>query len=78
MVDGGDQDDKVIAVATKDRFYRDYTSITQLPQHLTDEIRHFFCVYKALEGKVTEAKEMLDADAAVEMVKTCMDKFDNE
>ena len=78
MIDGGDQDDKVIAVPTKDRFFRDFTSITQLPQHLTDEIRHFFSVYKALEGKVTEAKEMLDADEAKAMIKVCMERYDEE
>ena len=78
MVDGGDQDDKVIAVPTKDRHFRDYDSITQLPKHLTEEIRHFFSVYKALEGKVTEAKEMLDADAAKEMVAICKKRYDEK
>ena len=78
MVDGGDQDDKVIAVPTKDRHFRDFDSITQLPQHFTDEIRHFFSVYKALEGKVTEAKEMLDADAAKEMVAICKKRYDEK
>jgi inorganic pyrophosphatase len=78
MVDGGDQDDKVICVATKDRFFRDFESINQLPKHLVEEIRHFFTVYKALEGKVTEAKEMLDADAAREMIKVCKQRYDEE
>ena len=78
MIDGGDQDDKVIAVPTKDRHFRDFDSITQFPQHLTDEIRHFFSVYKALEGKVTEAKEMLDADAAKDMVSVCRKRYDEK
>ena len=75
MVDGGDQDDKVIAVPTKDRHFRDYDSINQLPKHLTEEIRHFFSVYKALEGKVTEAKEMLDAAEARDMVSVCIKRY---
>ena len=78
MIDGGDQDDKVICVATKDRFFKDFNSINQLPKHLTEEIRHFFSVYKALEGKVTEAKEMLDADEAKAMIKVCMERYDKE
>ncbi len=75
MIDGGDQDDKVITVATKDRYLRDVESVDQLPTHIVDELKHFFSVYKALEGKVTEAKEMLGPDAAKDMVSVCMKRY---
>jgi inorganic pyrophosphatase len=75
MIDGGDQDDKVITVATKDRYLRDVESVDQLPKHIVDELKHFFSVYKALEGKVTEAKEMLGPDAAKDMVSVCMKRY---
>ncbi len=75
MIDGGDQDDKVIAVATKDRYLRDLESVDQLPKHIVEELRHFFSVYKALEGKVTEAKEMLGPDEARDMVSVCMKRY---
>ncbi|MBR7153417.1 MAG: inorganic diphosphatase [Candidatus Methanomethylophilaceae archaeon] len=78
MVDGGDIDDKVLAVPTKDRHFKDFEDVSQLPAHLVEELRHFFCVYKALEGKVTEAKEMLDAAAARDMVQTCIDRYAQE
>ena len=78
MIDGGDQDDKVICVATKDRFFNGFDSVKQLPEHLSKEIMHFFSVYKTLEGKETKADEMQDADAAREMVKTCMEMYDKE
>ena len=78
MIDGGDQDDKVICVATQDRFFNGFDSIKQLPEHVTDEIRHYFSIYKTLEGKKTEAKEMLDADAGKDMVKTCMKMYDEK
>lgn len=75
MIDGGDQDDKVIAVATKDLFFSGIDNIDQLPEHITDEIRHFFSIYKALEGKITEPREMLDKDEAKEMIITCMERY---
>ncbi len=75
MIDGGDQDDKVITVATKDRYLRDVESVDQLPKHIVDELKHFFSVYKALEGKVTETKEMLGPDAAKDMVSVCMKRY---
>ena len=75
MIDSGDQDDKVIAVPLKDRHFKDFDDISQLPGHLTEEIRHFFTVYKALEGKVTEAKEMLGPEAAREMISVCVKRY---
>jgi len=75
MIDGGDQDDKVITVATKDRYLRDIEGVDQLPKHIVDELKHFFSVYKALEGKVTETKEMLGPDAAKDMVSVCMKRY---
>ncbi|MBP5203924.1 MAG: inorganic diphosphatase [Candidatus Methanomethylophilaceae archaeon] len=75
MIDGGDQDDKVITVATKDRYLRDLENVDQLPKHIVDELKHFFSVYKALEGKVTETKEMLGPEEAKEMVSVCMKRY---
>ena len=75
MIDGGDQDDKVITVATKDRYLRELESVDQLPRHIVDELKHFFSVYKALEGKVTETKEMLGPDEAKDMVSVCMKRY---
>lgn len=75
MIDGGDQDDKVIAVATNDLFFNGLDNIDQLPKHIIDEIRHFFSVYKALEGKITEPKEILGKDEAKKMIRNCIERY---
>lgn len=31
-----------------------YTSVDELPKHIFQELKHFFSVYKQLEGKKTE------------------------
>src|SRR3954468_23649678 len=49
MIDNGDSDDKIIAVAANDPGVNHYTNIEQLPQHFFDELRHFFEEYKKLE-----------------------------
>jgi len=65
MIDGGKLDEKIIAVCSHDPLYNDYHDICELPTHVTEEIRHFFRVYKELEsGKHTEVGEMKGRDAA--------------
>ncbi|AIM36127.1 inorganic diphosphatase [Sphingobacterium sp. SG20118] len=51
MVDGGEQDDKIIAVAKNDPVYNYITDIEQLSPHSMKEIVQFFESYKALEKK---------------------------
>lgn len=53
MEDGGEMDEKIIALPFSDPTYAGYKSIHELPTHITDEIMHFFTVYKQLEGKDT-------------------------
>ena len=56
MLDNGFPDDKIISIPFDDPMYNSYTDITQLPAHISDEMKHFFSVYKNLEGKVVETK----------------------
>jgi len=53
MHDGEDRDEKVVAVAMGDPNYNFMFDISQLPEHLLEEIRHFFTVYKELESRKT-------------------------
>ena len=69
MIDGGKQDDKIIALPFSDPTYKSIKSIHELPSHIFDEIKHFFTVYKQLENKQTAVKELFDRDEAVEIVK---------
>lgn len=75
MVDGGDNDEKIIAVAEGDRDYKDVTKIEDLPKHLVDEMCHFFSVYKALENKVTEINGTVGKEEAEKLVQAAMDGY---
>ena len=46
-----------------------------LPPHLFDEMKHFFSVYKALEGKQAVAKDVNDRAAAVQVIRQAMDHY---
>ena len=51
MTDGGEADEKVIAVASGDPRYAHVTDITEANQHVLKEIAHFFSTYKQIQKK---------------------------
>lgn len=70
MVDTGSLDEKVIAICAHDPLYNSYHDISELPSHISEEIMHFFKVYKELEhGKFTEVKDILGHKAGEEAVR---------
>ena len=69
MIDNQEEDEKIIAIPFNDPSLTPYKDITQLPQHTFDEISHFFRVYKSLEGHETVVREVLGADAAMEIIE---------
>ena len=75
MVDSGKRDEKIIALPFGDPTYKDYTDIEQLPSHIFDELRHFFTVYKSLEGKKTAVDEVQGHEAAIKIVKECIENY---
>ena len=75
MIDGGKEDDKIIAIPFSDPTYRDINSIDELPVHIFDEIMHFFTVYKQLENKQTAVKELFDRKEAEEIVQASIDAY---
>lgn len=78
MVDQGEQDDKILAVATRDPIYRDYESIEQLPEHLPKEIFNFFEIYKLLENKKTIVKGWQGKDEAIRVIRRSMNIYDKK
>lgn len=75
MMDSGRNDEKIIAVPFDDPTYNSYTDISQIPQHKFDEIRHFFKVYKELEGKETVVNDIHGAEDAKKIIKCAIDGY---
>lgn len=80
MKDNGLYDEKIIAVPLNDPFYSPFTNITEIPAHIMEEIKHFFAVYKTLEGKDTAIDEVEDVEVAKQIISDCIKayKFDIE
>lgn len=75
MMDQGEADEKIIAVATDDPEYRDYDNISQLPPHRLEELSTFFADYKKLERKEVMVEEMQGPEKARQLIKECMDRY---
>lgn len=57
MIDNDMIDEKIIAVPINDPSWNSFENIDELPEHILEEMRHFFKVYKQLEGKTTSIVE---------------------
>lgn len=69
MIDGGDADDKVIAVAAHDPSINYINNIEELPKHFFSELRHFFEEYKRLENKTVVVEDFGDKSKALQIVE---------
>src|SRR6476619_7119618 len=72
MVDSGDADDKIIAVAAHDPGVNHYNNIEELPKHFFDELRHFFEEYKKLENKTVKVEDFGDKATALAIIEEAL------
>jgi inorganic pyrophosphatase len=77
MIDSGQVDDKIIAVAAKDPSVNHYQKMEDLPQHFLLELRNFFEQYKVLENKKVEIDNFQDKDTACKIIQDAIN-FYNE
>ena len=75
MLDGGRNDEKIIAIPFADPNYNKYQDISELPEHVFEEMRHFFNVYKALEEKQTVTGEVEGREKAIEVIAASLDNY---
>jgi inorganic pyrophosphatase len=69
MLDQGELDDKIIAVAEHDMSVNHYNDISELPPHFIKEMKNFFEDYKKLENKTVEVEDFQNAVVAKEIIQ---------
>lgn len=77
MIDDGRNDEKIIAIPFNDPTYNSYKDISQLPNHIFDEMRHFFEVYKKLENKDTAVNEVAGKDVALKIIEDAIAHYND-
>lgn len=68
MMDSGEYDDKIIAVATNDPSVNHITNMEELPRHFISELRNYFEQYKVLESKEVRIENFQDKDDAYRII----------
>jgi inorganic pyrophosphatase len=68
MIDRGEADEKIIAVAEEDPSVSHIDNVKDLPEHLISELRHFFENYKTLENKKVVINEFLPKEQAYDVI----------
>lgn len=75
MVDNGEQDDKIIAVAKNDMSVNYIDDLNELPPHAMKEIVRFFQDYKALEEKNVTIEHLLGKPYAYKVIKESLELY---
>jgi inorganic pyrophosphatase len=75
MEDDGMGDEKIIAIPYGDPTYMAYKNVNELPKHIFDELKHFFSVYKQLECKKTDVKDIGGPEEAIDVIKKAIENY---
>lgn len=75
MVDNGEQDDKIIAVAKNDMSVNYIDDLSGLPPHTMKEIVRFFQDYKALEHKNVSVEDLLGKEYAYKVIQDSIELY---
>lgn len=75
MVDNGEQDDKIIAVAKNDMSVNYINDLNELPPHAMTEIVRFFKDYKKLEGKNVTIEHLLGVRYAHKVINESLELY---
>lgn len=75
MIDNGEKDDKIIAVATNDPSVNHYTDIDMLPAHFIAVLKNYFEQYKVLENKVVLIDNFQNKETAYAVIEDAIDLY---
>jgi len=75
MLDNGEADDKIIAVAAGDPSVNHYSDISELPPYHINEAMSFFEDYTKMEDKVVVVEKFLDKKTAIDILKASFERY---
>jgi inorganic pyrophosphatase len=78
LIDGGEADDKIIAVLKGDEFYEKWNDISEVPEVLIRRLRHYFLTYKNIPGDTQRDMEISDVynrEEAFKVIKAAQEDY---
>ena len=78
MIDAGERDHKIIAVAVDDPEFNSYREAAEMPSHRLTMLRRFFQDDTRLEGKVVEVDEIQPAKEAYPIIEDALMRYSRQ
>ena len=80
MIDGGEADDKIIAVMDKDEVYSNWRDISDVPKTVLDRLKHYFLTYKQLPGEAPkcEITHIYGREEAHEVIRRSKEDYNDK
>jgi inorganic pyrophosphatase len=80
MLDGGEADDKIIAVLNNDEIWSEVQELSELPQSLIERLRHYFTTYKVLpeEKSHVYVGQPYDHKHAMSVISAAIEDYNEE
>lgn len=77
MLDGGEADDKIVAVLVKDPLWADVQDLVELPPALIDRLAHYFETYKLYRGSEADVaiQRRYGREHAFRVIEASMDDY---
>ena len=78
MIDGGEADDKIVAVLAQDKVWADAHDLEDVPKSMVDRIVHYFSTYKLIPGEESTVRipRVYDAEHARRVVVAAMEDYE--
>lgn len=78
MTDGGDGDDKIIAVPKNDPRFENIKDLEDVNKHTIKEIQHFFETYKTIEDKQVKVSGVEGREKVLEVINKGLKMYDEK
>jgi inorganic pyrophosphatase len=78
MVDRGEPDDKILAVAEGDASVAHINDVSELPDYFRIELKHFFEEYKTLENKIVVVDDFQSKEKGMQIILESIDRYNKE
>jgi len=78
MIDGGEADDKIIAILKGDEVYEEWVDIMDCPTSIVRRLEHYFLTYKQMPGSTEKKCEITDVygrEEALEVINRSMKDY---
>ncbi len=75
MRDEEGPDEKILAVPQSDPRWQHIQQLKDVPEHILNEVQHFFSIYKDLEQKFSRVEGWSEKEDALGLVEECRRRF---